>query len=382
MAIFFMALAQGVYSEMIDTAVKSLAGHFTIEHKDYRDSPSVDLFVDNAQELQKEIEAFPEVKASKVLVLGQGVYKSARGTTGGIVMGINPDTEKDISDLPEKMVAGEYLSSKDKGKVIIGKTIADQLKLKVGRKIIIAANDVEGELSEYQYRVKGIFETKSPELDAVIIQMTVETAQELFGLKTGQVSQLGFLVKNPRDRDDVLETVQNLTKNQGGSVVALPWETVQKELANYIRVDRGGNWIMQCIIIGLCLFTIWNTILMSVLERSREFAVMLALGTSYLRIRSQITMESIFIGLFGVFLGLLWGGGLSAYLGKQGLDIMDLTGGKETNVAGFAIEGIIYPRIEPEFLLYFGGGVFFAAVLMSIVASHNVRKIQVTDVLR
>jgi len=212
--------------------------------------------------------------------------------------------------------------------------------------------------------------------------MTVETAQELFGLKTGQVSQLGFLVKNPRDRDDVLETVQNLTKNQGGSVVALPWETVQKELANYIRVDRGGNWIMQCIIIGLCLFTIWNTILMSVLERSREFAVMLALGTSYLRIRSQITMESIFIGLFGVFLGLLWGGGLSAYLGKQGLDIMDLTGGKETNVAGFAIEGIIYPRIEPEFLLYFGGGVFFAAVLMSIVASHNVRKIQVTDVLR
>ena len=382
MAIFFMALAQGVYSEMIDTAGKSLAGHFTIEHKDYRDSPSVDLFVDHAEELETKIGAIPEIKASKALVLGQGVYKSARGTTGGIIMGINPDTEKDISDLPEKMVEGEYLTSKDKGKVIVGKTIADQLKLKAGRKIIIAANNVDGELSEYRYRVKGIFETKSPELDAAVIQMTVETAQELFGLKKGQVSQLGFLVKNARDRDDVLEVVQGITKEKSDSLVALPWETVQKELADYIRVDRGGNFVMQFIIIGLCLFTIWNTILMSVLERSREFAVMLALGTSYLRIRSQITMESIFIGVFGVCVGLLWGGGLSAYLGKKGLDIMDLTGGKETNVAGFAIEGIIYPKIEPEILIYFGGGVFFAAVLMSIVASHNVRKIQVTDVLR
>ena len=382
MAVFFMALAQGVYSEMIDTAVKSLGGHFTIEHKDYRDSPSVDLFVDNAKELQKKIEAFPEIRGSKVLVLGQGVYKSARGTTGGVIMGINPATEKLISDLPEKMVEGEYLKPEDRGKVIIGKTIADQLKLKIGRKIIISTNDVEGELSEYRYRVKGIFETKSPELDAAVIQMTVSTAQELFGLKESQVSQLGFLVKNPRDRDEILEQASGLTKTHSDSLVALPWETVQKELADYIRVDRGGNWIMQIIIIGLCLFTIWNTILMSVLERSREFAVMLALGTSYLRIRSQVAIESVFIGLFGVLVGLSWGGGLAAYLGKQGLDIMDLTGGKETNVAGFAIEGIIYPRIEPEFLLYFGGGVFLTAILMSIFASQNVRKIKVTDVLR
>ena len=377
-----MALAQGVYSEMIDTAVKSLGGHFTIEHKDYRDSPSVDLFVDNAQELQKKIEAFPEIRGSKVLVLGQGVYKSARGTTGGVIMGINPATEKLISDLPEKMVEGEYLKPEDRGKVIIGKTIADQLKLKIGRKIIISTNDVEGELSEYRYRIKGIFETKSPELDAAVIQMTVSTAQQLFGLKESQVSQLGFLVKNPRDRDEILEQASGLTNAHSGSLVALPWETVQKELADYIRVDRGGNWIMQIIIIGLCLFTIWNTILMSVLERSREFAVMLALGTSYLRIRSQVAIESVFIGLFGVMVGLSWGGGLAAYLGKTGLDIMDLTGGKETNVAGFAIEGIIYPRIEPEFLLYFGGGVFLTAILMSIFASQNVRKIKVTDVLR
>ena len=109
---------------------------------------------------------------------------------------------------------------------------------------------------------------------------------------------------------------------------------------------------------------------------------MLALGTSYLRIRSQVAIESVFIGLFGVMVGLSWGGGLATYLGKTGLDIMDLTGGKETNVAGFAIEGIIYPRIEPEFLLYFGGGVFLTAILMSIFASQNVRKIKVTDVLR
>ena len=383
MAILFMALGQGVYTEMINTAVKSLGGHFTVEHKDYREAPSVDLFVDQASALQKKIEALPEIKESKMLILGQGVYKSARGTTGGIIMGVNPAKEREISNLPKKMIEGEYLTEKDKGKVVVGKIIADQLKLKVGRKIIISANDANGELSENRFRIKGIFETKSPELDAVIVQMSIQSAQQLFSLKPGQVSQIGFLVKNPNDRDEVLEKALAITKAQKSSnAVALPWEQVQKELADYIRVDRGGNWVMQFIIIGLCLFTIWNTILMSVLERSREFAVMIALGTGYLRLRSQIAIESIFIGFFGVLAGIAWGGGLAAYLGKKGLDIMDLTGGKETNVAGFAIEGIIYPKIEPAFLTYFGGFVFLAAILMSIVASHNVRKIKVTDVLR
>jgi len=383
LAIFFMALGQGVYQQMINSVVRSMGGHFTIEHVSYREAPAIDLLLSKTDELRAKILELPNTSKSKAIIFGQAVYRSAHGTTGGMVMGVEPAKEREVSELPGKIVDGHYLSESDFREVIIGKAIAERLRLKVGRKLVISTNNAEGELSEHRFKVKGIFETKSPELDAAIIQMTIRAARSLFSMQDDQVTQLGFLVHDLKQRDQTLETAREIvTETLGDQAVAIPWERVQKALADYIKLDRGGNWIMQSILIFLSLFTIWNTILMSVLERSREFAVMLALGTSSARIRMQVAIESAFISILGALLGIAIGGGLAWRLSNTGLDIMALMGGQDVNVAGFSMSGMVYPSIELNTLLWFGGVVVLSSILMSGLASRNVLKIRIADVLR
>ena len=109
-------------------------------------------------------------------------------------------------------------------------------------------------------------------------------------------------------------------------IAVLPWQEVIPEIASYIKLDKGSNLIFQAILIFLILFTIFNTILMSVLEREREFAVLLALGTKPVQLRLQILMESAYLGLIGCALGLLVGG-LAAWAAQVwGIDLRSLLG--------------------------------------------------------
>ena len=381
-AIFFVALGQGFYNHIVNTAVRSLGGHITLEHTDYRDAPAVDLALSDVNALIQHVEGVPEVKQHKTLVLGQGVFKSARGTSPGMIMGIVPEREVMFSELSQQMVAGDYLDAKDKRKIVIGQKLAEQLKLKVGKKLVVASNNIEGELSEQQFRVKGIFSTGSPELDGYLVQIPQVQAQRLFGLGPTQVTQLAVMVSPLSARDRVLADLRSHVVSSGAQQTAvLPWEEVQPEIASFIKIDRSGNWIMQSVLIFLTLFTIWNTVLMSVMERKREFAMMLAIGTPVGRIRRQVMVESTFVAVLGSALGCGMGGGLALYLGSVGLDIFGAVEGG-VNVAGFGLKGHVYPLLEPSMLAYFGGIIVISTVLMSIFASRGIQRIVVTDVLR
>jgi putative ABC transport system permease protein len=93
------------------------------------------------------------------------------------------------------------------------------------------------------------------------------------------------------------------------------------ELANYIRVDRASNWVFQAFLVCLVMFTIFNTFLMSVLEREREFAVQMALGARPIEIMSQVLCETIYLGLIGCIAGLALGTALALYLDYAAFDL-------------------------------------------------------------
>ena len=153
------------------------------------------------------------------------------------------------------------------------------------------------------------------------------------------------------------------------------------ELATYVKLDGGGNYVFMGILIGLSLFTIFNTILMSILERTREFAVMLALGTHPWRLRLQVLIESAMMGVVGCATGLLWGGGLGCWLEVEGLDPKDLYGEGMT-VGGVALDTRIYADVTPGILFWLGLIVFLAIMATSLFTMRRAAQIPVADVLR
>ncbi len=420
LAVFFVSFAEGMYAKLIDDAVRMQAGHLTVEHIDYRGAPAIDLVADDLAELRIGIEKLPGVEHTKALIVGQGVAKSGSGAIGVAVMGVEPSREAGSSPFSRKLVAGTYLQDGDVSKVVVGSQLARLLKLEhkkevrrlmtlieplaafarldaelmrkqikiqlsIGKKIVIASNNIDGAMVEELVRVKGIFETGAVEIDGFFIQIPIGFARKFFGMKPGQATQLGILVENPDRRDEVMATVAKVMQKtevaQRGTNALRTWEEVLPDLAAYIQIDGGSNYIFQGILIFLVMFTIFNTILMSVLERRREFAVLLALGTPPGRLKGQIMLETAMIGLIGVALGLLIGGLAGYAMQVHGLDLTQLYE-EGISVSGIAVDPVIHALVTTKMLATVGGIVFFSTLLLSLYPMGRIDHIPVADVLR
>jgi ABC-type lipoprotein release transport system permease subunit len=380
LAVFFIAMSDGMYGKLINDAVRMQAGHMTVENVEYRDAPAIDLVVANASGLRKRIEEIPGVEKTKLLVFGQGVAKSGNGSIGVAIMGIEPEIEVESSPLARKIIAGEYLQKKDKRKAVIGSQLAKRLKLEVGKKMVVSSNNVAGELVEELVRIKGIYETSSVEIDSYFVQLPLGFSKKVFGMHADDVTQLGVIVHDYNQRDEIMEDIEKVLSEFSGLAVH-SWEKIMPDLAAFMAIDEGSNYIFQGIIIFLMMFTIFNTILMSVLERRREFAVLLALGTPPARIKLQVLIESAFLALLGCFFGLLIGGLLAHWAAIEGIDVTSMLE-EGFSVSGFAVDPILRPMVTTRLLMILGLVVFVATLIMSLYPMGRIKRIPVADVLR
>ncbi|MBW2392283.1 MAG: ABC transporter permease [Deltaproteobacteria bacterium] len=377
--VFFIAIGEGVYAQLIDQVVRMQAGHITMENPGYRDAPAVDLWVKAPESLRSQIERLPQVERTKLIIMGQGIARSASGDISATLMGIEPSVELDTSPLVRHIVAGRYLNDDDGPLVVIGSELAKRLKLAVGKKMVLTTNDAAGNLVDELCRVRGIFETGSVEIDGYFIQAPIDFARRLFGLPEESATQLGVVLRIPEAQEFILREARLMVAEQ--NIAVLPWQEVIPEIASYIKLDKGSNLIFQAILVFLILFTIFNTILMSVLEREREFAVLLALGTKPVQLRLQILMESAYLGFIGCALGLLVGG-LAAWAAQVwGIDLRSLL--KEGfTISGFAVSAKMHARVTTGLLLGTAGLVFGATLILSLIPMRRATRLSIVDQLR
>jgi putative ABC transport system permease protein len=378
-AIFFIAMAEGVYSQVVNEGVRMQAGHITLENPDYQTAPAIDLRIGAVGIIRKRIEGIEAVEQTKLLIWGQGVANSGAGSVGVLIMGVEPSVEAKSSPLARDIVAGGYLSDDDDRKVVLGAHLAKDLKLGLGNKIVITTNNARGQLVEELCRVKGIFRTGSDEIDGYLIQIPLNFARRVFGLRADEATQLGVILKHPGDQEQVMEEIEPVVNSK--SVAVVPWQQILPEVASYIRIDRVSNWIFQGLLFVIILFTILNTLLMSIMEREREFAVLLAVGTSMGKLKGQLFLESIFIGCLGCFLGLTLGGAAALALQIWGLDLAFLMP-KGVTISGFAISTTVHALVTPPVFFWTGGIVLGATLLLSFLTMRRITRVRLAETLR
>ena len=378
--IFFVCIAWGFYAGLIDDVARLMSGHITYEHVEYRNSPSNDLWVDDIHKINKTLNNNAEVLSTKQIVNLQGVAHTAKGSVGISLMGIEPEKEIAISFLPETVIEGNYLSKGDGRWVVVGYQLAKNLNVSVGKKFVFTTNDIKGELVEELFRVKGIFKTGSKEIDGHFVQSDIEIARKISGLGSDDVSQLGIIVKNPDTHESLIKDLQkSLAKNNG---VFLSWQKIMPDVATTIRMDRTAISSFMIMLVVIVLFTMFSTILMSTLERKREFASLLAIGTQQKELKIQIFIETIFFGLIACPLGALLGIGIAKWV--EGYDMMNVVGGKagDMSVGGFGMDTIITPLFSAPLILQISIFFFLAVQLLSILPMYFISRISITDELR
>jgi len=378
--IFFVCIAWGFYAGLIDDVARLMSGHITYEHVEYRNSPSNDLWVDDIQKINKTLNNNAEVLSTKQIVNLQGVAHTAKGSVGISLMGIEPEKEITISFLPETVIEGNYLSKEDGRWVVVGDQLAENLNISVGKKFVFTTSDIKGDLVEELFRVKGIFKTGSKEIDGHFVQSDIEIARKIAGLGSDAVSQLGIIVKNPDTHENFLQDLQKSLAKKNG--VFLSWQKIMPDVATTIRMDRTAISSFMIMLVVIVLFTMFSTILMSTLERKREFASLLAIGTQQKELKIQIFIETIFFGLIACPLGALLGIGFAKWV--EGYDMMNVVGGKseDMSVGGFGMDTIITPLFSAPLILQISIFFFLALQLLSILPIYLISRISITDELR
>ena len=378
--IFFVCIAWGFYAGLIDDVARLMSGHITYEHVEYRNSPSNDLWVEDIQKIDQTLNNNSEILTTKQIVNLQGVAHTAKGSVGISLMGVEPEKEIAISFLPENIIKGKYLSKGDERWVVVGQKLAKNLNIDIGKKFVFTTNNVDGELTEELFRVKGVFKTGSKEIDGHFVQSDIGIARKVAGLSNDDVSQLGIIVKNPDNHENFIKDLQkSVAKNSG---VFLSWQKIMPDVATTIRMDRTAISSFMIMLVVIVLFTMFSTILMSALERKREFASLLALGTQQIELKIQIFLETIFFGLIACPLGALLGISLAKWV--EGYDMMDMFGGKaeDMTVGGFGMDTIITPLFSLPLILQISIFFFFAVQLLSILPIYLISRISITDELR
>ena len=295
---------------------------------------------------------------------------------GVSVTAIDPATEPIVNDVPDKIIEGEFLGDDDRG-IILGKTLAESLDVTLGDKVVLMCQGAE-EIESRLFRVQGILSYGVDEIDGFYAMIALPAAQEMLGIGD-DVSQISVHLDSARDTADA--TVVATAAVGVEAVEVLAWQEALPSVAEFVAGEQGEIYVMYFIIFFMVGLGIVNTVLMSVLERMREFGVMLSLGTTPGKLAKLVLIESSFLGLiaalFGVGLGLLFNWPMMT----TGIDLSQLYGGS-IEVSGFAMDVIVYSDLDPVKVAFFVFGVWVLTVLAAVYPAFKAATLKPVECLQ
>jgi putative ABC transport system permease protein len=338
--VWMIGLQLGQYDMMIDNTLRSFIGHVQIQAKGYQDKPQIYNTIPNAALLASQIRENPNTPRVGVRAIGFALASSETRSYGAQITGVQPEYEHDVSTIPGLIKQGRYLGSEKADEAVIGSVMARNLKLKLGDELTFLGSGKDGSFAAAVLPVIGIFESGSVDIDRFFIQIPLGTFQNIFSMGNDAHSIVVTGV-NHQQTPLIKSTVQAIV-GSNTKLDVLDWERLQPGLRQAIQADFSTAWLMYGVLVVLVAFSVLNTFLMSVLERTREFGIMLALGLTPGKIGRMVMIESFTLATFGLILGMIAGSILTSYFMIYGFSYP----GMEEMAAKFNLPDRFYPKLN------------------------------------
>jgi ABC-type lipoprotein release transport system permease subunit len=334
--IFMTALMRGMVSQMVADGISALPGHVQVHHPDYRDDPSIaNLIPITDTELSARFEDAGFVKwASRVRV--PAIITSEYESRGLTLLGIDPDSERDLTFVDYDTVEGRFLNSSDDSGVVIGRKLASTLNTQIGKRIVLMSQDPDNDIADRGFRVVGLFDANVQSFEENYMFAGKATVQKM--LRIGdQVSEFVVLGGDYRDVETEFEKVSQLVD---GNVEVKRWFELDPYLGTMLGVLDGFVLVWIVVIFLALSFGLVNTLVMAVFERVREIGLMLALGMKPINILFQIIVESLLLLAIGLAMGsaLAW---VSVQPIKDGIDVSIVGEGMDM----WGMSSVLYPEL-------------------------------------
>lgn len=372
--VFIWAFYVGMVNQRIDTAIKTEASNVQIHKNGYLQDPDVKKYMKNTSEIMKEISEMPNIKGVSGRILVSAMVMSAEQGSGATVIGIDPLQEKKVSNIYDKIIAGKYFEGTKRNPIVIGKKMADKLKLKVRSKVVITLQQMDGTMTRAQFRVAGIYKITNAIFEEMNVFVRSRDLEKILGIQPDAVHEIAIKLTNNNLETDAF----NMIKSRFPDLDVKTWRELMPEVSLVEQsMDISMIVFILIILVGLCLAII-NTMLMAVLERVKEIGMLMAIGMNRQRIFRMIMMETIFLSITGTIVGIIVASLFSVIMGKVGINLS--MGAAAYESLGY--DSIIYPMLNWKMIIYTTIMVLIASLLSAIYPAIKALKLKPAEAIR
>jgi ABC-type lipoprotein release transport system permease subunit len=312
--IIFWGITEGFMKTMIDAQTRLDTGDLQIHRVGYLDDPDLQraLGVNDLQTIQAELEKDSDLRASSARLKLEALLKSAYGTTGVEVRGLELPAETHVTDLAKAIVAGRFLQNP--GEIVLGRALATDLDIRLGERVVLEAQGVK-KTTARAFQLVGILATGLTLFDRSTAFVSLGDAQVLTSLDGATEIAIALQTNTTPSR-----VAGTLRKALPTDYTVSTFLELNPLLADYIKIENIEMIPWMLILAILAGFGVANTVMFTVMERTREFGVLMALGLKPRRVARLVLLESLFASGLGFLLGAAAGYGVNEYLARFGMD--------------------------------------------------------------
>lgn len=336
LAILMRSVTSGVYENMIHNTVSYSSGYIQIHQKGYWDEQAIDNSFEENEQLNQLLLNSREVTHIMPRMETFAMASYADKTKGVLILGIDPDKEKRVNKLNEKIVKGTYLETINDNAVLMSQGLASKLNIRTNDTVVLLGQGYHASSAAGKFRVKGIVKLGSPELNNNMVYMPIQQAQFLHGAEN-RLTAISIMLHKSSNIDKLKSTLQNQIDPNKYEVMT--WKEMMPEMDQFIEADSTGHFIIIGVLYFIISFGLFGTLLMMTFERSHEFGILIAIGMKKKLLAFILLLESLMISLIGCLAGVIGGVLVVKWFT---INPIYLSGDLRTFYENYGIEPIIY----------------------------------------
>jgi putative ABC transport system permease protein len=346
LAVVFIGWADGSYDNIIEQFTSTRLGQVQIHAAGYLDKPTLYKTISDVAAVGAVLDRTAGVESWTPRVYSAGLASVGDKSAGVRIIGIDPAREERTTHFDRMLTSGNALPGPRAREAILGQGLAELLGARLGDDVVLLSQAADGSIAEDLFKLAGIVSTGDSLTDRTAFYLPLATAQDYLVLGS-RVQEIAVTVTSLRRVKAIAANVERALDDPTLSVE--PWQVFAKSFYDAMKADKAGMWVMLLVIVIIVGVGVLNTVLMSVLERRREYGLLKALGTKARRIVRLVLLEVLFLAVLFSAIGAGVGLGVNAYLSHHGIKFgSGLTYGgmvfdtmkSEINVRSFTIPAV------------------------------------------
>jgi len=383
MSVVLVGWSQGLVNQMVENSTSLLGGQLEIHDAEFlperslydtiggRDGVDLDQLLTRATSDVRVVAAAPRVYAG-------GLVSSGNSTVAGMLMGVDPEREVALSRFLDVLTAGR-LPRAGQNELVVGTEMARQLEAEIGGELVVVAPAADGSMGNDLFTLVGTYRTGLGEIDSAFAVLPVEDLQALVVLSAGRVHEIAVSTQDPWVAEEVAAAVTTAVDGEVLEAEVVPWTELNPALVEYAELASSMYGLILVIVFGLAIFGVANTMLMATYERRREFAVMLAVGTTPRGVVLSVLYEALALGLFALVLGVVVTGPVMIWWHNAPPDLTGLVG--EIEMMGSVVSLTMQVEYDVNFAVLTAVALLATAVLAAFYPAVRASRVPPADIL-